>query len=153
MAKHSQSLEGREVGVEMENRDGKSVLIRGDKWLPDLHSSRVVSPQKNLPSNSRMYALIDEENGRWIENRVLNEFVPHEAAAILGLPLSSMHVEDKLIWTAMRNGCHSTKLAYQLLSKEEELKTLGPSNTMDNKQFWLDIWSLNLPNKIRHFLW
>ena len=24
--------------------DGKSVQIRGDKWLPDLHSSRVVSP-------------------------------------------------------------------------------------------------------------
>ena len=28
--------------------DGKSVLICGDKWLSNLHSSRVVSPQKNL---------------------------------------------------------------------------------------------------------
>ena len=48
--------------------DGKSVLISGDKWLPDLHSSRVVSPQKNLPKNSRVCALIDEENGRWIKD-------------------------------------------------------------------------------------
>jgi len=77
--------------------DGKSVLISGDKWLPDLHSSRVVSPQKNLPKKSRVCALIDEENGKWIEDRILNEFVPHEAAAILSLPLSSTHAEDRLI--------------------------------------------------------
>ena len=42
--------------------DGKSVQIRGDKWLPDLHSSRVVSPQKNFLDNSRVCALIDVEN-------------------------------------------------------------------------------------------
>ena len=95
-----------------------------------------------------MCAFIDEENGRWIEDRILNEFVPHEAAAILGLPLCSTHAEDRLIWTATRNGRYSTKSAYQLLSKEEEVKALGPSNTADNKQFWLDIWSQNLPNKI-----
>ena len=133
--------------------DGKSVLISGDKWLPDLHSSQVVSPQKNLLKNSRVCALIDEENGRWIEDQILNEFVPHEAAAILSLPLSSTHAEDRFIWTAMRNGHYSTKSAYQLLSKEEEVKAPGLSNTADNKQFWWDIWSLNLPNKIRHFLW
>ena len=128
-------------------------MIRGDKWLPDLHLSWVVSPQKNLPNNARVYALIDEENGRWIEDRIQNEFVPHEAAAILGLPLSSTHVEDRLIWTATSNGVYSTKSAYQLLSKEAEVKAPGPSNLADNKQFWLDIWALNLPNKIRHFLW
>lgn len=41
---------------------------------------------KNLPNNSRVCALIDEENGKWIEDRILNEFVPHEAVAILSLP-------------------------------------------------------------------
>ena len=42
--------------------DRKSIQIHGDKWLPDLHSSRVVSPQKNFLDNSRVCALIDEEN-------------------------------------------------------------------------------------------
>ena len=79
--------------------------------------------------------------------------MPHEATAILSLPLSSTHAEDRLIWIATRNGRYSTKSAYQLLSKEEEVKALDPSNTADNKHFWWDIWSLNLPNKIRHFLW
>nr|POF25617.1 calcium-transporting atpase 2, plasma membrane-type [Quercus suber] len=42
--------------------DGKSVQIRGDSWLPDLHCSRVISAQKNFPNNSRVCALIDEDN-------------------------------------------------------------------------------------------
>ena len=132
--------------------DGKSVLIRGDKWLPELHSSRVVSPQKNL-HDTRVCALIDEENGKWKEDRILNEFAPYKAAAILGLPLSSTQAKDKLIWLATRNGQYSTKSAYQLLSNEEAVKAPSPSNTAANKQFWLDIWLLNLPNKICHFLW
>ena len=113
----------------------------------------MISPPKNLPNNTRVCALIDKENGKWIEDRVLNEFVPHEFVAILGLPLSSTHAEDRLIWTTTRDGCYSTKSTYQLFSKEEAVKALGQSNTIDHKQFWLDIWSLNLPNKIQHFLW
>ena len=79
--------------------------------------------------------------------------MPHEAVAILGLPLSSTHEEDRLIWIATSKGVYSTKSAYQLLQNDAEVKAPGPSNSTENKQFWLDIWTLNLPNKIKHFLW
>ena len=52
-----------------------------------------------------------------------------------------------------RNGCYSTKSAYHLLSNELVAKNPGPSNTIAHKKFWLDIWSLNEPNKIWHFIW
>ena len=52
-----------------------------------------------------------------------------------------------------RNGCYSTKSVYHLLSNEAVAKNPGPSNTTAHKKFWLDIWSLNVPNKIRHFIW
>ena len=52
-----------------------------------------------------------------------------------------------------RNGCYSTKSAYHLLSNELVAKNPGPSNTIAHKKFWLDIWSLNVPNKIWHFIW
>uniref|UniRef100_A0A7N2L2S7 Uncharacterized protein n=1 Tax=Quercus lobata TaxID=97700 RepID=A0A7N2L2S7_QUELO len=32
--------------------DGRQVHIRGDKWLLDKFSSRIISPQKNLPNNA-----------------------------------------------------------------------------------------------------
>ena len=83
----------------------------------------------------------------------MGEFAPHEATAILGLPLSSAWAEDKLIWMATPNGCYSTKLAYRLLSTEAAKKIPGPSNTTAHKKFWLDIWQLKVPNKIRHFIW
>lgn len=39
---------------------GRQARIRGDKWLPDKFSSRVISPQKNLPNNALVFASIDE---------------------------------------------------------------------------------------------
>lgn len=66
--------------------DGNRVRIRGDKWLPDSQASWVVSPQKNLPNNTKVCALIDEERGRWLEDRVREEFLPHGAEAIISLP-------------------------------------------------------------------
>ena len=58
-------LKAREVvwmGSKWRIGDGQSVMIRGDKWLPDLYFSRVVLPQKNFPNNTWVCAFIDEEN-------------------------------------------------------------------------------------------
>ena len=56
--------------------DGKKVKIWGDKWLLDLTSSKVISPQKSLPMDTGVYALINEDGPRWLEYRVVNEFLP-----------------------------------------------------------------------------
>lgn len=89
--------------------DGKSVLIRDDKWIPGQQTGRVISPQKLLPCNARVCALIDEDNPSWIANRVQEEFLPFEAEAIHSLPLSARSTEDTLIWQGTKNGNYSTK--------------------------------------------
>ena len=43
------------------------------------------------------YVQSDEAGPYWVEERVLFEFFPHEARAILGIPLSSWQVPDILI--------------------------------------------------------
>ena len=110
----------------MENRGWK---VDHDSWKQMITGFALKScgfaSKKICPT--RACTLIDEKNGKWIEYRVLSEFVPHEAIAILGLPLSSTYAEDKLNWAATRNGCCSTKSAYQLLSKEATAKAPGPS--------------------------
>ena len=133
--------------------DGQSVMIRGDKWLPDLYSSRVVSPQKNFSNNSWVWALIDEENRCQMEDRICEEFLPHEVEAILSLPLSFNGKEDRLIWAKMTNGYYTTKSTYRLLLKVVEAAAPGTSNSMAQKPFWQELWSLNVPKKIRHFMW
>lgn len=52
-----------------------------------------------------------------------------------------------------KNGCYSTKSEYCLLSDEAAASAPGPSNPSAHKKFWLDIWSSNVPRKIRHFIW
>ena len=76
--------------------DGKKVLIRGDKWIPRQQTGRVISPQKHLPCNAKVCALIDEDCPKWIENRVKAEFLPFEAEAVLSIPLSTRSTEDTL---------------------------------------------------------
>jgi len=40
----------------------ESVFVRKDKWLPTQHVSCIISPQRNFPNNTQVFALIDEEN-------------------------------------------------------------------------------------------
>ena len=78
------------------------------------------------------------------------EFSPHEAQAILGIPLCSRQVPDTLIWAGSTSGKYTTKSAYKLLSRTP---TVGPSNPLAHSSSWNHIWDLEVPNKIKHFIW
>ena len=116
------------LGARWRIGNGRKVIIRKDKWLPNQHSSCIISPQKNFPNNTRVCALIDGNNSCWLEDRVRDVFLPHEADSILSLPLSHLGADDKLIWTATNNGIYSTKTAYQLLNDMAKSAATGPSN-------------------------
>ena len=102
--------------------NGEKVLIRGDNWLPDQFSRQVISPQKNFPNNTHVCTFIDEETPCWLEERVREELMPHEANAVLSIPLSNGRPKDTLIWQKSKNGVYTTKSAYCLLADSEALK-------------------------------
>ena len=99
----------------------------------DKHSSRIISPQRKLPSNALVCSLIDENGPRWDEYRVRSQFYPHEARIVLGIPLSSRLPLDKLIWTGTKSGSYSTGSAYKLLA---EKPSSGPSDPLAHSKFW-----------------
>ena len=94
------------------------------------NSTHQPPPQKNLPNNTRVCALIDEENSCQLEDHIHDEFLPHEASSILGLPLNHCRTTDKPIWSANKNGIYSTKIAYQLLSNVEKMLNRVPQIQM-----------------------
>ena len=106
--------------------DGRSIRIRGDKWLPGLYSSKVLSPQKFFPMNAKVCALMIENGASWDENRVRGEFLPFETREILSIPLSSRQSADIRIWKETKNGRYSTKSAYRLLAKSASKKSTRP---------------------------
>lgn len=117
-----------------------------------LHSSKVISPLKNFPANTEVCALLNDEGTSWIEDRVLDEFLPHEAQNILSIPLSSCRSIDTRIWRKTKNGVYFTKSAYRILAESDSAAKPGPSNSALNNAFRTEIWRLNIPNKIKHFL-
>ena len=127
--------------------------IRGDKWLSDKSTKHIISPQKNLPMNAKVCALIDEDGPRWIRERVTQELFPHEAQQILGIPLCSNQAQDLLIWAGTKSGRYTTKSAYKMLSSNQDFSNPCPFDTSANTSCWRRIWSMNILNKIKHFLW
>lgn len=88
-----------------------------------------------------------------MEDRVWEEFFPHETETIINLPLSFNGTKDRLIWAKTKKGYYTTKSAYWLLSKEAGALASNTSNLAAHKQFWVELWSMNVPNKIHHFIW
>ena len=133
--------------------DGKSIKIRGDKWLPSLHSSCIVSPISSLCPFSTVSALIDEESHSWKVELIKNEFLAHEAEIILGIPLSIHNTSDKQVWLPSNQGEFSTRSAYRLLSSNVRLALPNCSDSARGSQMWKGIWSLQVPHKVKHLLW
>ncbi|KAK9989948.1 hypothetical protein SO802_030187 [Lithocarpus litseifolius] len=114
----------------------------------------VVSPVSNIPGDSWVEALIDEEKGAWKTELVCNVFLPHEADLIRGIALSANLPEDKQVWAPTTNGLFSVRSAYKLAM---DLRPVAPVGDVSDgsllRRFWQSVWSCNIPHKIRHFAW
>ena len=65
----------------------------------------------------------------------------------MSLPLSLNATEDRLIWAKTLYGHYTTKSAYRILTREAEVSIPGTSNPVAHKQFWKELWSMNVQTK------
>ena len=79
-------------------RDGKSVCITKDKWLPDQVYKSVSSPLPSIPPDAKLSSLIDAESEAWKTDDIRHLLLTHDAKVILRIPLSIRLPPDNLIW-------------------------------------------------------
>nr|POF00498.1 putative ribonuclease h protein [Quercus suber] len=89
----------------------------------------------------------------WNKELIEQNFLPWEAESIQGIPISHYPMEDLLIWPHTSGGSYSVKSAYQLLAVGTRSALPSSSTTEDCKPFWKRIWNLQVPNKVKHFMW
>ena len=91
-----------------------------------------------------MSDLIDFEYMEWKTN-VLETFLnERNIRCILVTPLTTMPVKDELTWAFTKDASFSVKTAYMI----------GKGGNLDTfHQAWVNIWSLDVSLKVRHFLW
>ena len=71
---------------------------------------------------------------------------------IKSIPLCTTSVVDTLIWPFNASGTYIAKSGYKFLAKEE-LHSQFPAHSDHNSDLWKLIWGLDVPKKIKNFIW
>ena len=81
-------------------------------------------------------------------------FLPQDAEAILSIPISESFVKDRIVWAEDKKGNFTVRSAYRLARDiVAEGGNTGCSDPPKMHGVWRGVWSLNMPNKIKHFVW
>ena len=131
---------------------GEDISIWNDAWLPSQEHPRVLSDIVPGFEDYRVANLINPSTRTWDANLVHGLLSREEAALVLSIPLSCTPVEDKIIWPFTPLGNYTVNLGSKFLAK---LSSLGApiGNTQQQNEVWKLIWGLNVPNKVRNFMW
>lgn len=97
--------------------------------------------------------LKDERMG-WDIEQMKGLFLPQDADAILSIPISESTANDRMVWAEDRKGKFAVRSAYRLAREiVAEGGITGCSDPTKMHGVCRGVWSMNLPNKIKHFTW
>ena len=133
---------------------GTSIRVWGDKWLPSNSTYQVVSPRLFLSVETKVCELIDPEFTQWKAQVIDAFFLPHKAECIKSIPLSIQPLDDRIIWTKSANGLFMVRSAYKLaINLSRPINYGSSSDDSQTKKFLKLIWMIQVPHKVRHFIW
>lgn len=154
-------LEGRDVlcqGLIRRIGDGTTTRIWTDNWIPRHATMRPLACLSANPPNL-VSDLMDSTTATW-NRRVLDQtFLAADTSAILSIPLCTRRMNDFWAWNFERNGNFTVRSAYRMLAdtkrrREDWLEgNAGSSNYEAEAKSWTSLWSVQVPGKIRNFLW
>lgn len=94
--------------------------------------------------------LLNAEN-RWDSEKLKQHFMAEDVELILRIPLARRQMKDEVMWGLDKRGEYSVKSAYQLalrLKFPDE-----PSSSASSSSQWKTLWALELPEKVKIFIW
>ena len=106
------------------------VLRMGEFWTSSIHS----------------------QEHAWDLNLAHGLLSPDEAALVLNIPLSHTPVEDKIIWPFTPSRKYTVSSGSKFLTKLNSVQ-IPTADQQWQSGIWNQIWGLNVPNKVWHFMW
>lgn len=123
---------------------GDTIRIMDDPWLPD--KDPYVRTNHEAIKHKMVDVLMNEDRSSWEVNLVKDIFDERDAQLILSIPLNGTDT-DSWFWKYERLGHYSVKSAYAAI---KEARTVN--ETQDSLR-WNRLWSLQVPLKVKHFIW
>ncbi|KAK3212040.1 hypothetical protein Dsin_016746 [Dipteronia sinensis] len=136
-------------GLRWKVGDGSSIRIFKDQWIPRPSTFKPITP--NPGSDSLVSALIDVDPPEWKLDLINQTFLPADKEIIISIPLSFSGGPDSLTWHFEKSGVFSVKSGYKLALSEK--LSASVSNSSNIRKWWSSVWNLNLPPKVRIFVW
>ncbi|CAL1382865.1 unnamed protein product [Linum trigynum] len=104
-----------------------------------------------LPVDAAVWELIDPDLEWWDETLLESCFPSDIVKAIKQIPLRGNEEVDTLVWHNSKSGNYTVREGFKSwladFLRQEVVETQGEA------EVWRQIWKLNIPPKIRHFLW
>lgn len=95
--------------------DGRSIRVWQEKWLPSKPEGLPSTDAGDVDMNMTAATFIDETYMVWRRDLIEGTFNDDDAREILSIPLSRLHVPDKLIWRSEMSGIYFVRSVYRLL--------------------------------------
>nr|XP_027118368.1 uncharacterized protein LOC113735569 [Coffea arabica] len=134
--------------------NGNHVRIWKDRWIPRPSTFKIISRYDVLLDDSTVDCLIDGNSRKWKVELLQELFWHDEIELIMGIPLGDSHNHDKLIWHYSKNGSFTVKSAYHLIKTQSTgWQDVASGSNGSVQDIWPRLWKLNIPNKVKIFLW
>ncbi|KAK9190098.1 hypothetical protein WN943_018699 [Citrus x changshan-huyou] len=123
---------------------GHNISIGNDPWLPDITDGFISTEFNEELVVAPVSCLMVPNQRIWDFDVVSDLFNARDKELILQIPLSSRRDNDAWYWQANPRGCYTVRNCYKLL------------NSITSDSFagvWRKLWRLNVPSKIKNFIW
>ena len=97
--------------------------------------------------------LMDAETKQWDRGKISTLIAYRSRMEILSIPLQNSTAQDKMEWEENRNRIFTVKSAYKVALRLQESTQAEHSRAGLDRPIWKKIWKLNIPPKVRNFLW
>ncbi|XP_030479464.2 uncharacterized protein LOC115696715 [Cannabis sativa] len=128
--------------------NGETIRTVEDFWVPEV---RKIQYKAGCSPPSDKVSFFLHPEGYWNREALNTYFDPPTVSSILHVPIGGCDKEDFLIWNNHPSGILSVKSAYHIANAG----SLPPSssNSSLSKKWWTTLWSLNIPPKVKTFIW
>ncbi|CAN1165618.1 Putative ribonuclease H protein At1g65750 [Linum perenne] len=145
-------MEGKKAllqGLRKNIGDGHGTSIT-EAWIPEAYPG-FIGHSSNVSSNTKVADFILNPQRLWNVSKLRSVFSEQVVKQILLIPLGPDGFTDQLVWHFECSGNFTVKSCYKLLQTNRG----SNSHPLDSstRKLWKWLWKLDLPPKIRFFIW
>ncbi|XP_012837512.1 PREDICTED: uncharacterized protein LOC105958055 [Erythranthe guttata] len=154
-----QTLPFLKMGLRRRIGNGNDTSVWADSWLRDGGNFRIITKRPVYSAFPNKVAdLIDNPTNQWHLETIQECFWPVDVGRILEIPVGNSLARDTWAWGPSNNGKFTVRSCYHMIlastqSSDKRSSGGNGSNIDVDSCKWNIIWNLEVPPKVKVFLW